>query len=167
MKLLLVRHAKAESRLVRGLSRKNDERRRLTPGGRRDMAKVAKGLKRLVPAIDVLATSPLVRARETAEVLARRYDRDDIAEVAALSPGAEPKALAEWLRDQPQDALIALVGHEPDLGGFAGYLLTGRRETFLPLKKGGACLIDLANGPAAGGGRLEWLLPPGALRKLA
>ncbi len=167
MKLLLVRHAKAAPRPRSGVLRKHDERRRLTPDGRRDMAKAAKGLKRLVPAIDVLATSPLVRARETAEILARRYDHDGIADVAALAPGAEPKALVEWLRGQPQDALIALVGHEPDLGGFAGYLLTGRRETFLPLKKGGACLIDLAGGPAAGGGRLEWLLPPGALRKLA
>ncbi len=165
--MLLVRHAKAEPRPRLGLLRKHDERRRLTPGGRRDMAKVAKGLKRLVPAIDVLATSPLARARETAEVLARRYDHDDVAEVAALSPGSEPQALVEWLRGQPKGALVALVGHEPDLGGFAGYLLTGRRESFLPLKKGGACLIDLADGPAAGGGRLEWLLPPGALRKLA
>lgn len=165
MKVLLVRHAKAEPRPR--LLRKNDERRRLTPGGRKDMAKAAKGLKRLVPAIDVLATSPLARARETAEVLARCYDCDDVAEVAVLSPGGEPRALLEWLRGQPKDALIALVGHEPDLGGFAGYLLTGRRETFLPFKKGGACLIDLADGPAAGGGRLEWLLPPGALRKLA
>ncbi len=167
MKVLLVRHAKAEPRPRSGLSRQRDERRRLTPGGRKDMAKVAKGLRRLVPAIDVLATSPLTRARETAEVLARRYDHDDIADVAALSPGSEPQALVEWLRGQRKGALIVLVGHEPDLGGFAGYLLTGRRETFLPLKKGGACLIDLADGPAAGKGRLEWLLPPGALRKLA
>ncbi len=167
MKVLLVRHAKAESRPRRGSLHQGDERRRLTPGGRKDMAKAAKGLKRLVPAIDVLATSPLVRARETAEILARRYDRDDIADVAALSPGGEPRVLVEWLRGQRKGALIALVGHEPDLGGFAGYLLTGRRETFLPLKKGGACLIDFADGPVAGRGRLEWLLPPNALRKLA
>ncbi len=167
MKVLLVRHAKAESRPRRGSLHQDDEHRRLTPGGRKDMAKAAKGLKRLVPAIDVLATSPLARARETAEVLARRYDRDDIADIAALSPGGAPRALVAWLRGQPKDALVVLVGHEPDLGGFAGYLLTGRRETFLPFKKGGACLIDLADGPVAGGGRLEWLLPPGALRKLA
>ncbi len=166
MKVLLVRHAKAEPRPRLGLLRKNDERP-LTSGGRKDMAKAAKGLKRLVPAIDVLATSPLARARETAEVLARRYDHDDIVDVAALSPGGEPQALVEWLRGQRKDAVVALVGHEPDLGGFAGYLLTGRRESFLPFKKGGACLIDLADGPVADGGRLEWLLPPGALRKLA
>lgn len=167
MKLLLIRHAKAEPRSLLGLLRKHDARRPLTADGRKDMAKVAKGLKRLVPTLDVLASSPVIRARETAEILAQRFEHDDIVEIAALSPGSEPRALVEWLCGQSKDATVALVGHEPDLGNFASYLLAGNRQSFLQFKKGGACLVDVADGPAAGGGQLEWLLPPGTLRKLA
>lgn len=167
MKVLLVRHAKAEARPLLGMLAKHDARRALTPEGRKDMAKVAKGLKRLVSSVDVLASSPLVRARETADVLVKRYDAAERAELPALAPGENPAALLDWLGAQPREAVVALVGHEPDLGVLAGFLLTGKRASFMPFKKAGACLIDFPEAPAAGAGRLEWLLPPGALRKLA
>ncbi len=165
MKILIVRHAKAEERRLLGLLRK-DAARPLTPGGRKDMAKAAKGLKQLVSDIGVLAASPLVRARQTAQILAERYDAQ-VTEVTELSPGADPDKLHAWLRKQPLEATVALVGHEPDLGVLASWFLTGRKEPFVLFKKGAACLIDFADGgPAPGRGRLEWLIQPGALRKL-
>jgi phosphohistidine phosphatase len=165
MKILIVRHARAEERRLLGLLRK-DAARPLTPEGRKDMAKAAKGLKQLVSDLRVLATSPLVRAKQTAQILAERYDTE-VTEVTELSPGADPDKLLAWLRKQPLEAIVALVGHEPDLGALASWFLTGRKESFVQFKKGAACLIDFAEaGPAPGRGRLEWLIQPGALRKL-
>jgi phosphohistidine phosphatase len=164
MKVLIVRHAKAAPRARGGLPHRKDAERMLTPGGRRDMARAAKGLKRLLPEIDILAASPLARAQETAHILAERYDNIEVAELRLLSPGSKPEALLTWLREQQRNATVALVGHEPDLAIFASYLLTGRGEPLLLLKKGACCLIDLPNRSAAG--KLEWLLQPGVLRKL-
>jgi phosphohistidine phosphatase len=128
------------------------------------MAKAATGLKRLLPEITILAASPLVRATETAQIMSEHYDDIEVTKLPLLSPGNEPEALLAWLREQRRDATVALVGHEPDLGIFASYLLTGRKESRLLLKKGASCLIDLPD--PSGPGRLEWLLQPGALRKL-
>ena len=165
MKILIVRHARAEERRLLGLLRK-DAARPLTPDGRKDMAKTAKGLKQLVSDLRVLATSPLVRAKQTAQILAERYDTQ-VTEVTELLPGADPDKLLAWLRKQPLAATVALVGHEPDLSALAGWFLTGRKESFVLFKKGAACLIDFSEGgPVPGRGRLEWLIQPGALRKL-
>ena len=163
MNVLLVRHAKAEERSLL----RRDSRRALTPVGRRDMAKAAEGLQRLVPSFDVLGTSSSVRARETAEILADRYGGLEITEVAALSPGSGSEALLAWHREQPPEAVVALIGHEPDLGIFASYLLIGHPEAFLPLEKAGACLIEFPADANAGAGRLAWLLPPRTLGNLA
>lgn len=164
MKVLIVRHAKAEPRALLPLLQKKDAERVLTPGGRRDMAREAKGLKRLLPEIGILAASPLARAKQTAQILSERYDNIKVTELPLLSPGSKPETLRTWLREQQHDATVALVGHEPDLAIFASYLLTGRGESRLLLKKGACCLIDLPDRSAPG--KLEWLLQPGALRKL-
>jgi phosphohistidine phosphatase len=129
------------------------------------MRKAARGLQKLVPEIDVLATSPLVRARETADIVSRRYDDIPVMELAPLAPGGSKEDVLAWLRDQKATATVALVGHEPDLGILASWLLSGGAESFLSLKKGAACLIEMAEKPTPGSGKLEWLLPPVALRK--
>jgi phosphohistidine phosphatase len=163
MDILLLRHAKAEERSIV----RRDRHRALTAAGRRDMAKAARGLQRLLTALDVVGSSPLTRARQTAEILARRYNVPQILELEELAPGASPGALLEWLRGQSPDGVIALVGHEPDLGRLAAFLLTGRAGSFVPLKKAGACLIRLDGDIEAGSGKLAWLVPPRALRALA
>ncbi len=163
MDVVLLRHAKAEERSVL----RRDRSRALTRAGRRDMARVAKGLRRLVSSFDVIASSPLTRARQTAAMLADRYGGRKIVEVPELVPGGKPEALVCWLRGLAPDAVVALIGHEPDLGRFAARLLTGRAQPFLPLKKAGACLIRFDGNIEAGSGELIWALPPGALRALA
>lgn len=166
MRVLIVRHAKAESRAVSGLIGKKDAARPLTDAGRRNMRKAVKGLHTLVSKLDVLAASPLVRAQETASIISKRYAGMPVTELALLAPGRSPQALLDWLREQPLSATVALVGHEPDLGIFASYLLSGSKESFITLKKGAACLIELTEAPVAGAAKLEWLLQPGELREL-
>jgi phosphohistidine phosphatase len=165
MQVLIIRHARAGQRGLLGFLGKKDAARPLTDAGRRDMRKTTKGLQKLVPEIDVLATSPLTRARETADIVSRRYDDIAVTELAPLAPGGSKEDVLAWLRDQKPSATVVLVGHEPDLGILASWLLSGGTESFLSLKKGAACLIEMTEKPTPGSGRLEWLLPPAALRK--
>jgi phosphohistidine phosphatase len=167
MKVLLIRHGKAEERnLISSLSPKKDASRALTETGRRDMRKAAKGLRKLAPDIDVLATSPLLRARETAEIVAKVFGVSDVAEQPLLAPGADSSALLEWLQQRPADATVALVGHEPDLGLLTARFLVGKEADLVVFKKGACALVEFDAGPIAGRGKLSWLLQPGQLRKL-
>lgn len=166
MMVLIIRHAKAEPRAMPGLSDKKDAARPLTDAGRRNMHKAAKGLRTLVPELDQLVTSPLVRAQQTAAIVSERYADMPVTELALLAPGGSMPALLAWLREQPAAATVALVGHEPDLGVFASYLLSESKESFISLKKGAACLIEFTERPVAGDAKLEWLLQPNELREL-
>jgi phosphohistidine phosphatase len=166
MKLLIIRHAKAEERSGRLFMRKKDADRRLTDEGRKDMRKHAKGLREIAPTIDVLATSPLVRARETAEIVAEVFGVSKIVELALLAPESDKQALLAWLKEQAADATIAIVGHEPHLSSFASLLIGEQERTVLTLKKGACCLIEFEDSPAAAAGVLLWLLQPGQLKKI-
>jgi phosphohistidine phosphatase len=130
------------------------------------MKRAARGLEVIEPRIDILATSPLARAAQTAAIVAEAYDSLDITTVGELAPGGGNGAITEWLRSVEIDGTIALVGHEPDLSGFAVHLLTEGKHSFLSLGKGGACLLEIQSGVAPGEARLLWLLGPGQLRRL-
>ncbi len=130
------------------------------------MCRSIRGLRALVPEITLLATSPLVRARQTAEIVAGQYEMVNMVTLSALAPGESPRTVLTWLRQQEQEATIAVVGHEPGLGLVASWLLARRKESFLPFKKGAACRIDFTDEPAAGAGVLVWMLAPSILRKL-
>lgn len=166
MKILLIRHGKAEERSLLSLSAKKDARRALTESGRRDMRKAAKGLRKFAPDIDLLAASPLVRAQETADIVAKVFGVNDVLEQPLLAPGVEAPLLLDWLGTQPPASTIALVGHEPDLSQLATWLLSARDASFIVFKKGACALIEFDGKPAAGRGVLAWLLQPGQLRKL-
>ena len=165
MLILLIRHAKAEPRPI-AAGVKSDSRRPLSNAGRKRMRRAAKALYKLVPAIDVLASSPLTRARETAEIIAARYGGMPVVDLKSLSPGGSERDLLDWLCEQRKDATVALVGHEPDLGLFASWLLSGKKLPFAPLRKGAACLIRFADMPAPSDGVLEWWLTPKLLDQL-
>jgi len=166
VKLLVVRHALAGDREEWARQGKDDRKRPLTAEGRRKMREAARGLAALSEAPEVLATSPLVRARDTAAILARAFRVEEVEELSALSPQEPPQALLAWLRARARDELAAVVGHEPHLGMLVSWLLSGRPRSFLELKKGGACLLDLGARPGPGRASLLWLLPPSALRPL-
>lgn len=167
MQVLIVRHAIAEDRVAFASSGKPDARRPLTDAGRRRMAAASRGLRRLVPRLTRIATSPLVRARETADILAAAYDDDvPVEELAALAPGGAPDGVIAWLHPRAADACIALVGHEPDLSELTSTLLVEDAATFFSFKKGGAALLEFDGPVGAGQGSLRWLLQPKHLRGL-
>jgi phosphohistidine phosphatase len=146
----------------------DDDLRPLTPRGIERTRLAARGLVRLEPRIQIVMTSPLVRAVETAEILeeALRGDKVRTEVVEALSPDQPPAQVIERLASLDADATVALVGHEPLLGALAGALVSGGRAR-LALKKAGACAIEIEGKVAVGAGELEWLVPPKALRRMA
>ena len=165
MRLLVVRHAAAEDKDEFARTGQSDDLRPLTAEGTRDMREVARGLREVVPAIDVLATSPLVRAIETAGIVGRAYDRAHEV-VEALRPEAPYEDLAGWARRYRGREVVAIVGHEPHLSGLVSWLLAGSKESFLDLKKGAACLLEIEGQPAAGSALLLWSMPPKHLRAI-
>jgi phosphohistidine phosphatase len=166
MKLLIVRHAIAQNRAQLAGSHADDDQRPLTDKGRRRLAGAARGLGRLLPQIDVLATSPLVRARETAEILSRVLDAPHPESLPLLAPESGAPAIGRWIAERADAGLLALVGHEPDLSELVGWLTTGSAAGFVVLKKGGACLLEGPVPPGPGDWELRWLLTPAQLRRL-
>ena len=164
MKLVIIRHGPAGDRGEWEAKGRDDRLRPLTPDGRKETERAAAGLALLVPHIDVLATSPLVRAAETAAIVASIY-HSKIIPLDALAPDQKPDEVVGWLGDQRPAQTVALVGHEPHLGILVGYLLTEKRVSFVDLKKGGACLLELTEPPKPGGGTLDWLLTRRQLRR--
>ena len=166
MDVLLIRHAIAEPKADEGGTQPDDRLRELTPKGRRRMKRAAKGILYLVPTIDVLAASPLVRAAQTAEVVSKTYDGFSITPVPELEPGVAPDVVVEWLRENETSGTVALVGHEPALSSLATYLATAHHHPFLTLDKGGACLLETPAGVPPGEGRFVWLATSKQLRAL-
>lgn len=166
VELLVVRHAIAEDSEAFARTGKGDAERPLTREGRRKFQGVARGLREVVDSVDLLATSPLVRAVETGALLEAAFGVEATARLPELSPDAAPPALVQWLRRRRRHRVVAVVGHEPHLSHLIGYLLAGQSLGLVELKKGGACLLDLGTAPEPGRARLAWLLTPGQLRRL-
>jgi len=167
-KILVIRHAIAEDVDAGLLQGRDDSQRALTDAGRRKFTQTTKGLARLVKRIDLIATSPLLRAVQTGEILSRQYCVKPI-QIAELEPSAPPGALLEWYREQASSECVALVGHEPSLSSWVSEMLTAHQRSIVQLKKGAACLldVDLSVSPKAGRATLQWLLQPSQLRLLA
>jgi phosphohistidine phosphatase len=160
--LYLIRHGIAEER---GDAWPDDSKRPLTAEGTSRLRKSARGLVRLGVAFDVILTSPLVRARQTADVVASVYDpRPHIVTAEALAPGGAFQALLAELEKQARRTRLALVGHEPGIGELAARFAGSRHP--LEFKKGALCRIDVEALPPAGPGTLRWLLTPRIMRNL-
>jgi phosphohistidine phosphatase len=165
MKLLIVRHGQAGDREQFAATGQPDELRPLTKEGMREMKNVARALHRVVPAIATLATSPLVRARQTAEAIAKEYDIS-IVETDSLVPESPLADFESWARRGATGDVTAVVGHEPHLSSLAAWLLGQSGDARIELKKAGACLLDFDALPTRGSGTLRWLLSPGVIRRL-
>jgi phosphohistidine phosphatase len=167
MELLVVRHAIAETREAFARTGEDDARRPLTAEGRRKFEKGARGLRKVAGGIDLLATSRLDRATQTAGLLEDAWGGSlRTVRLRELAPEEEPASLLRWLRRQRRLGRVAVVGHEPHLSRFVEHVLTGRPSEFVELGKGGACLLDLGTSPQVGRARLRWLLTPAQLRRL-
>lgn len=166
MKLLVIRHAPAEDREIFASTGEPDEARPLTDYGRKKMRKAARGLNMAMPYIDLLATSPLTRAVETARIIADAYSGLEIIEAPVLAPGHSPEKALAWLKTQKKHGTVAIIGHEPDLGRLVSWSVTGRKKTIMDFKKGAACLLEFQENIAHGKAQLIWLLHPAQLRAL-
>lgn len=159
IELYLVRHAVAAER---GDAWPDDTKRPLTTKGIGRFRDVAEGLRAVHVVVDVVLTSPLVRARQTAELLAAGLAPHPAVQVTdALAPGAAHAAFVDALARTRQQR-VACVGHEPDLGRLAAHLVGAKRP--FEFRKGGACRIDLES--ATGPGHLVWLATPRLLRRV-
>ena len=163
IELYLVRHAIAAER---GPKYPDDRLRPLTPAGAKQFAKSVPGLVEMDAVIDFVLTSPLVRARETATLLAAGLKpKPALVEIEALAPGGRYQAVIEAIKSHAKrHRRLALVGHEPDLGELAARLLGARGS--VEFKKGAVCLIQVDGATPGGPGTLRWMLPPKALRAL-
>lgn len=164
MLLYLVRHAIAEDR---GEAWPDDRERPLSEVGRARMERQVQGLVALGVTLEEILSSPLVRTRQTADILAHGLPgRPRVRDFPPLEPGKRPKEALAALGDFSRKKSLALVGHEPGLGELAASLL-GQRSP-LEFKKGAVALIEVPMmPPAAGSGALRWLVTPRILRRLA
>jgi len=164
MKLYLLRHGSAVDVGERNV--RSDAARMLTREGRERTATMLHALRNVCNPKGVW-TSPLVRARETAEIA-----RDELGVSAPvtvlefLQPGADATAVAHWLATRREDALM-LVGHMPDLSLLASLLTAGIKAEGLAIKKSGVCCIEFDADVSVGGGSLAWLVAPSLLSRLA
>jgi phosphohistidine phosphatase len=160
--LYFVRHGLAEER---GDAWPDDTKRPLTEEGMSRLKKAVRGLAGIGVSVDVVLTSPLVRARQTADILAGGLDpRPSIVNVDSLAPAGSYAAVLADLEKHSRKCRLALVGHEPMLGELAARLVGSRHP--IEFKKGGVCRIDVENLPPAGPGDLRWMLTPKILRAL-
>src|SRR6266568_2602260 len=166
MDLLVVRHAVAKDKDAFARTGRSDAERPLTKRGRREFRKGARGIARVAGRVKVLATSPYLRAEETAELLAPALGCEPL-RLEPLEPGAPARALLSWLRRQRRTATVAIVGHEPDLSQLVALLTTGGATDVVALEKGGACFVSFEGPVRPGGGTLRWLLTAKQLRSLA
>jgi phosphohistidine phosphatase len=163
VKVLLVRHAAAEDRGEFAASGKPDDERPLTREGKERMRRLALTAALLVPEMDLVATSPLKRSTQTARLLAGVWADMEIATLDSLAPGIPPGDTIAWLAKHANLRCAALVGHEPSLGELLSKML-GANSPIHEFRKGGMALVSFSAKPAAGGGLLEWVLPPSVAR---
>jgi len=163
--LYVMRHGLA---VTRGSVRFSDDAQRpLVPEGKEKMREIAGGLKRMGFEVDWIVTSPLVRAVETAGIIAESLASSVPVDVCdAMRPGGSPEDLLAFLAKRPNLRRVLVVGHEPDLGELVARLIGAGGHANLAFKKGGCCMISFDEFPPKSPGQLVWWLTPRLLRKL-
>ena len=166
MNLYIIRHAIAVDEAT---SDYEDSERPLTDKGRKKMRQIAKGLRQLGVEFDLILSSPYVRARETAEILADVFKmKKKMAFSDNLIPLGNPEQLIGEINEKYSVDSLALVGHEPHLSTLVALLTAENGKIDLTLKKGGVCYLsadDLHHLDHAA--TLEWLLTPGILMEIS
>ncbi|HEV7611814.1 MAG TPA: phosphohistidine phosphatase SixA [Steroidobacteraceae bacterium] len=164
MDLLIVRHAIA---FERDRARwRDDGARPLSPAGIKRARKAAAGLKEFSKSPDRVLTSPLVRARQTAQILTDLAGWPQAVEAPELSPQAPALAVLTLLAKDPSK-VVAIVGHQPSLGLLLAACLLGDGEPLaIEMKKNAVACISFEGSPRAGRAVLKWLATPHLLRGL-
>lgn len=160
--IYLIRHGIAADR---GEEYPDDSKRPLTSRGIARLKKEAKALDKLEVVFDQIIASPLLRTRQTADVLSESMkSKPPVTTADALAPAGTPAAVIQELGKHMRKGRLALVGHEPNLGELAGRLIGARAP--IEFKKGAVCRIDFEVLPPKGMGQLRWFITPGMLREI-
>jgi len=161
--LFILRHGEAGNRMT---VVEKDSERPLTPEGRTEMQKIAKSLKAIGLQIDRIYTSPLRRARETAEIAAKILEILTLEEWDELKPDGSKTGLYRKLARLEQNPRPILVGHEPYLTSMIGEII-GTTSAKIVLKKGGVAKIRITSFTPRISGELRWLLTPKIIAKMS
>jgi phosphohistidine phosphatase len=165
MILYIVRHAIALPHGTPGIA---EDDRPLTDDGITKMKKAAAGLRELGAAPEIILSSPLTRAKKTAEIVQEVYgQKTPLLLVEALAPSGNRLEVYREIRNHKDADSLMLIGHQPSLGEIAGEIAWGSAEHYVELKKGGACALELEEIRNIPRGTLLWLLTPSILRKAA
>ncbi|MBI4547219.1 MAG: phosphohistidine phosphatase SixA [Ignavibacteriae bacterium] len=164
MEIYIVRHAVAVPRGTEGYP--NDDRP-LTEEGIQKMKATARGIAEIIGKVDVIISSPLIRAHDTAKIVAKALKYKSKIDLSKeFLPGNSQNSVLDFLVKFKNKKNIMLVGHEPDVGVLASTLL-GSNRPLIAMKKGAVCRIDVAELPLKEPGKLIWHLTPKQLRALA
>ncbi len=165
MKLYLMRHAIAVPQGAPGFE--EDAERPLTDEGLKKLAGVCRGLEYIVSDWEVILTSPLVRARQTAEAVGAHFEiRHLVQEAPILGPGHTTKQLVSILKDLPPVKSVLAVGHEPSLSQHLSCFLFGTPRGKFEFKKVAVACLEFADRPEEGEGTLAWMMGPGQLQRI-
>jgi len=162
MEIYVLRHGIAVNRGTPGY--KKDSDRPLTPEGEEKLHQIAKAMLAMELKFDLILSSPYLRSKQTAQLVAAELD-EEITLTDLLTPDGNPLELIRELNDEKPQSVL-LVGHEPYLSGLISVLVTGESHATIELKKGGLCKLSadrVAYGQCA---TLNWLLTPKQLRSL-
>ncbi len=163
MKLILFRHGLAVEREEYIAKKIEDTLRPLTEKGAEKTRKMTRALFKQISEVQLLVSSSLIRSQQTADVIGEIIPFERFMESAELAPEAPPRAFANWLKTHaPQATSVLVVGHEPQLGIFASWLLSGSQESFLDFKKSGVIILEVPSfenlGPSSA--QLKCLIHP-------
>ena len=162
MRICFLRHGPAVPAGTTGISESD---RPLTSRGRKKTFRAVQGIKSLDLKIQEIYTSPLRRALETAEILAKVVKKARMKTINQLLPESSPNALAEFLK-KSKAQVVAIVGHEPAMTHALAHFLGTDRAGSYELKKAGMALVNVEKWAPRPNGTLELLLTPSALRAL-
>jgi len=162
--LYILRHGVAASR--EEWAPKRESQRPLTSKGEKQMRRISRAMRKLELSFDLILSSPFLRARQTAAIVADTFDAKEKLKLSdALAPGSNPRRFIEEARHLfGASRQILVVGHEPFLSALISLLVRGDAHVGLKLKKAGLCKLEL-NALKPGAAILEWLLAPRHLLK--
>lgn len=164
MNLYVVRHGEAEK--IGGIIQ-SDSGRPLTQKGETDARLVGTLLMRLDPELELILSSPYLRARQTAEGVAAGFPHQPVVkQTENLSPGFRPKGLLEELRSLAPGGSVAVIGHQPDLSVLLAYLIEGESAGSIAMAPAAIAKIKFEAGSTSDA-VLEWLLCPEVIRQLS
>jgi phosphohistidine phosphatase len=163
MDLFVLRHGKAGP----SSDGPDDSKRALTGDGKNEIRKVGKWMRSKKFGFDVIATSPLSRSYETAEIVARLLgQKDRLAVWEELAPGGDLDTICYHAAQYDEDAAILLTGHEPLLSMLISRIISGNDSASLILAKGGLAKIRNYSFDKRPSGDLQWLLTPGQMMEM-